>query len=212
MKSAFRAAATLALCVLCLPFIAAQESQNDAEAVPNDGSPILQSGSNESAFKAGEGMFAIQLGTTIPLFFNNPATGSVRPATNLYLGGNLSLRYMGFATSDIALGGEIGGSFASTVAGRTLFTVPLTFEAMWLPTRMPFEFPVGIGLGAAIVKLDEYTHIDPVVRPQVGVLYRSSPAWSFGLLLSYLWIPEFYTSSDYYGNFLTLNLSVFNHL
>ncbi len=213
MNTPFRSILFLCLSLLILPCAIAQEGQGSDDSLSEEPTTILETGSNENSFKRGDNLFSIQLGAFVPLFFNNLSTGAIEK-TNLYVGGILSLRYMGFVSTGFALGGELGASFTGTIAGRTLYTVPFSFEATWLPTRMPFEFPIGIGIGGAIFKLGDAIHVDPVLKPQLGIFYRASPSWSFGGMLSYLWVPQFYAdpSQNYFGNFLTVNLSVINHL
>jgi hypothetical protein len=212
MKSVLRRALPIAFIALLLPALSAQENKDQAPAAQP---PSLDTGTNDSPFKAGEGIFSLQLGTSLPLFFWNPQSSKAE-ATNLWPGGYLSLRYMGFVATGIALGGEIGASYSISIAKRNFFQVPLSFEAFWIGTRMPFEFPVGLGAGVAINKLGDYLHFDPFLKPQAGVYYRATPAWSFGLMASYLWMPQLYSSAhadqNRIGNFLTVGLSVFNHI
>jgi hypothetical protein len=215
MKSVSRWALPFALIALLLPGLSAQDKKAGQDQAPDSENPVLETGTNESPFKRGEGLFALQLGTSLPLFFWNPTT-TLPEKTNLYPGGYLSLRYMGFVATGIALGGEIGAAYDISIARRNFFQVPISFEAAWIGAKIPFEFPVGLGLGIAVNKLGDYLHIDPFLKPQAGVFYRATPAWSFGLMASYYWMPQLHTSAHAdqtrFGNFLSVNLSVFNHI
>jgi hypothetical protein len=224
MNFVFRRALPFALIVFLLPGLFAQDAKTDQgkadqgqsaqAAAPDSDTSLLDTDANDSPFKRGEGLFSVQLGTDIPLFYWNPNTSKAE-ATNLYPGGMVSLRYMNFVATSFALGGEVGAAYnISTQVKRNYYQVPFSFEAMWMGAKMPFEFPVGMGVGVAINKLGDYLHFDPFVRLEGGVYYRATPAWSFGLMAAYVWMPEFYSSAanDRFGNFMTVSLSVFNHI
>lgn len=223
MKFLFRRALPFALIAILLPGLSAQDAKagqgkadqgQSAQAdSPDSDEPLLNTDSNDSPFKRGEGIFSVQLGTDIPLFFWNPNTSQAE-GTNLYPGGMISLKYMNFVATSFALGGEVGAAYNISVVRRNYYQVPFSFEAMWFGAKMPFEFPVGVGVGVAINRLGDYLHFDPFVKIEGGAYYRATPAWSFGLMAAYVWMPEFYSSAvnDRFGNFVTVSLSVFNHL
>lgn len=213
MISLLRRVLPAILALLILPSLFAEDGAIGGDEAPDTENPILGSATNESAYKRGDGLFSLQLGTSLPLFIWNPNTNQAENP-HLYPGGLLSIRYMGFVAPDFAIGGEIGASYSISVANRNFFMVPISFEAMWIGSKMPFEFPISLGLGLSIDKLSDYIHLDPFLKPQVGAFYRASPAWSFGILASYLWVPQFYedASNTRFGNFMTVGLSVFNHL
>ncbi len=211
----------LALFALCASAILAAQADNPVTEKPVTEEPATDKPEAEkpaatNPYRPGDGLFSIQLGTNAPLFMQSMADGSVGP-TNLYWGGSLSLRYMTFLTKGFALGGEGGASFnVDHTERRTLYAVPVTFEALWYPVRMPFEFPMGIGAGMALLNLGDYYRFDPIIKPEIGAYYRASPSWSFGLTLSYNWIIDIYdfqgTENNQFGNFLDIRLSALYRL
>jgi hypothetical protein len=195
-------------------------AQADAQpAVPADTAPegksLPANAMERNPYRVGDGLFSIQLGADWPLFMMSMADGSIGP-TNLFWGGALSLRYMTFVQKGFALGGEAGAAFnMDYTKRRTLYTVPFTFEALWYLVRMPFEFPVGMGVGVALLNLGNYYRGDLILKPEAGAYYRVNPSWSFGVTVSYNLIFDFFTADfaqSQYGNFLDLKLSALYRL
>ena len=93
MKFVFRRALPFALIVFLLPGLFAQDAKadqgkadqgqaNQAQASDSDTS-LLSPDTNDSPFKRGEGIFSVQLGTDIPLFYWNPNTSRVSMSSTL---------------------------------------------------------------------------------------------------------------------------------
>jgi hypothetical protein len=207
----------LAFIVPALALSASLAAQDGAQEpglseAPDEG--LATSVSEMNPYRPGDAIFSIQAGANLPLFFQSMSSGKILP-TQLFPGGSISLRYMGFVAKGLALGGELGASFNVHLnKTRTLYMVPFTFQLSWIPMRMPFEFPIGVGLGGVLLNLAGSYKFDPILRPEAGIFYRSDPTWSFGLLLSYDWSPQFYTDPtfDMFGNVLTLKLSALYRL
>lgn len=193
------------------------EEAPEGEAVEAPPAAVLPESVDERDFYAngpGDSIFSIQLGANLPLFFQKVSDGSA-DKTNLSAGPLLSLRYMGFVAKDFAIGGELGAGFNISLRKRVLFSVPMSFELMWMPTKMPFELPLGLGLGGILYRMDDYTSFCPIIRPMAGLSWRADSSWSFGGSLSYDWVPmitSWNPDISYYGNFLTLKLSAHYHL
>jgi hypothetical protein len=182
-------------------------------AGPSDGGTLPAEEAGGNPYRKGDSTFSIQLGSGLPLFFLNPSTGTAAP-TNLYPGGYLSLRYMAFVSPGFALGGEAGAAFNASQAGRVLYSIPLSFEMLWYPVKMPFEFPMGVGIGGAIENLGDFYHFDPFIKPEIGAYYRVNPSWSLGGTVSYTFMPQLYAAAanDRIGNFLNIKLSAMYRL
>lgn len=140
----------------------------------------------------GDKIFSISLGADYPAFNLVPSTGAtLKP--NMYVGGVFSLEWSFFVAQRLALGGEVSGAFNSTPAERTLFIVPLTFKTSYFFGKLPWEFPVSLGVGGCFDTVSDLTHIDMFFKPEAGVFYRATPDWSFGASLSWWIIPQIYS-------------------
>jgi hypothetical protein len=165
-------------------------------------------------FNPGDQSISLSLGGDLPLFFQIISTGEIK-GTNLSFGGIFTFSYAYYFLKGFAVGGEVDGTFLFSVSGtRTLFMAPLTAELTYTPVAMPFEFPISLGLGGVFVKLGDYFRMDPILKPSVGVSYRTDQAWSFGTRLSYWWIPQIMSTAtnSVYGNFLQISLTACYHL
>ncbi|MFP4510644.1 MAG: TP0733 family outer membrane beta-barrel protein [Spirochaetaceae bacterium] len=169
-------------------------------------------------YDLGDQFFTISLGPLFPLFFQNPNEGffNANPDMNLnFAGGTGSLAWHGFLNNEWSIGGRLTGSFTNSVNGRTLYIVPITFEANYLISAFPFEFPLSVGTGMSFTGLSGDTYVGPVVSFGGGAHWRFTEDWAFGLNTNWFWVPQFYTNSERtpppsdsrFGNFLELGLS-----
>lgn len=138
----------------------------------------------------------------------------------LYRDGQLStggagvLGYHRFLTSTFALGMDVSFGYNPTI-GENMFTyVPFTFFFTYQPTYGHWEFPVSMGVGAAVeTYLNRKYFPGLVLKPQAGVFYRATPSWSFGIKGDYMYMPQWYDDSKYndYGIFTSVVLSARYH-
>lgn len=164
-------------------------------------------------YEKGDGIFAITLGTSIPMTFYDPTKpGFTWP--NAYPGFAFGLSYMGFLNERWAIGGDIGGSFINTLADRRLFIAPFSFRAAYLFNLSPFAILPSAGVGMAISSLGDYRHIDPLVKLGSSFFYRINDDMSYGLNLFTNIIPQFYkdSSQNRVGFFQEVTLSLAYHL
>ena len=116
--------------------------------------------------------------------------------SQLHVGGAGSLGYMRFINSNIALGGDVSFSYATTV-GNNIFTfVPIIFKAMYQFTLQKFEFPILLGIGGSFENYNDFTYFGLIIKPEVGVYYRYSPAWSFGATTGLNIMPQWSQQSE----------------
>ncbi len=164
-------------------------------------------------YEKGDGIFAITLGTSIPMTFYDPTKpGFTWPMS--YPGFAFSLSYMGFLDEHWAIGGDLAGSFINTVAERRLFIAPLSFRAAYMINLSPFAIFPSAGVGIAISSLGDYRHIDPLVKLGSSFYYRVNDDMSYGLNLFTNIIPQFYkdSSQNRVGFFQEVTLSLAYHL
>lgn len=161
----------------------------------------------------GDQMFVINAGLFVPLFFQTEQ-GTVS-TTNLTLGGTGSLEFDVFLNNNLATGVNLGGSFAFSPNGSTLFLVPVTAKISWIFHYYPFDFPVFFGAGVNFMELDNTLYVGPIAKPGVAGYWNFNSKWSFGLRAVYWWVPEIYfgtyASQSRFGNFLELSLSALYH-
>jgi hypothetical protein len=200
----------LILAALAASAIAAQET-TDKPTAPLPTEEVQQQ--KTKLFNPGDKLFSISLGPQYPLF-NYDTTEKKNVSPNLSLGGAASLEWSFFVLPNFALGGELGASFNFSKTGRALFIAPLTFKASYFFSSLPWEFPVSLGVGASIMTLSDLRHIDPFIKPEAGVYYRTSPDWSFGGTLSWWIIPQTYKDhpdQSRIANILDLSLKAIYH-
>jgi hypothetical protein len=195
--------AFLALACLVAPF--AQE-----EAEENEGGLSFI---EFKEFEKGDGIFAITLGTSIPLTFYDPTEPGFT-APNANMGFAFSLSYLGMLDEHWAIGGDLGGSFIGTLAERRLFLAPLGFRAAYIFNLSPFAIAPSAGIGMAISSLGDYKHVDPFLKLGSSFYWRVSGDMSYGLNLFTNIIPQFYadSSQNRVGFFLEATLSIAYHL
>jgi hypothetical protein len=202
---------------------APSEAQNGADAdnpsqAPDDDFPFVEMEARTGDyFQKGDGLFNLRLGGNGAIATINPNDGTVNyfSDTNIKYGLGLTVSYLTFVTNKLALGGEVSPFFNSTLTGRMLYTVPLTFECVYMLGKAPYYFPVGIGAGVALSDINEYFHVDPIIKPRVGFYYQFTTALLLGIEAQYQFIPQiYYENSDYnrIGNFLTIQISAVYHM
>ncbi len=153
----------------------------------------------------GDQVLQIGIGPFIPLFFQS-LTGV--HATGLTIGGTGALQWNAYLNATMRVGIEIGGMFAFSRRGDMLIMVPIVAKYAYVFSAYPFEFPLSMAVGMAIVKYQTDTYVDPILKPGFGAYWQYDVTWSFGLNLSYWWVPHISTQTDTrFGNFLDISLS-----
>lgn len=160
----------------------------------------------------GDQYIKIALMVTCPLNF-----GGKFP---LYRNGKLStggagmLGYHRFITSWWAMGVNVFFGYHPTI-GENIFTyIPLVIDTTFQPTFRRFEFPLTVGIGAAMENYLSRTYFPGLIlRGSAGVFFRATPSWSFGVEGDYMYMPQWYddSSKNDYGLFGSLILSARYH-
>ena len=202
-------ATTIVLTFLSVSLLWAQQNDEDDRPIPPATPEVFPE------YGLGDQMLAINLGIMAPLFFAGGPDGIQN--TNLSLGGLGSLEWASYLNNNVALGMELGGAFAFTPNGRALFMVPITAKISYVFRSYPFSFPVFLGAGLNISRLEDQTKFDPILKPGASFYWTYNPEWSFGLNTTYWWVPQFYRGPEppsgdtRYGNFLEISLSALYH-
>jgi hypothetical protein len=166
-----------------------------------------------SLYSKGDQTFTISLGTIFPTFFTD-AHGLIPDRCKLNpVGGTGFLTYSIFLNSHVFLGGELGGMFNATLAGNTMFIIPIGFKAGYQFIVKRFEFPLGLTVGFAPQRYLEKGYFGFFLKPIAGGFFRFNPDWSFGINTSWWWVPQWPKDSDKQinGNFIDINLSARYH-
>lgn len=126
-----------------------------------------------------------------------------------------SLGYYRFLTKQIAVGGDVIVGYNVTVGKKALFTAPITFGVMYQPYIGKFEFPIFANIGIANSSCQGMTNFPSFsAKLTAGAYYRMFESWSFGLVSSLYWIPQFVkedTSKNDNGIFVTAGITARYH-
>jgi hypothetical protein len=151
---------------------------------------------------------------TIPTIFTSDSGDNLFSGVGrLNVGGTGALTYHYFLGSNIFVGGEIQGMFASTLGNHMLFIIPITARVGYQFLLGRFEFPVALGLGIAPQRLLNYGYIGFFAKPTASIFFRFNPDWSFGINTAWWWIPQITpdSSKSAYGNFFEATIAARYH-
>ncbi|MBQ0052663.1 MAG: hypothetical protein KBT11_11475 [Treponema sp.] len=133
---------------------------------------------------------------------------------NLSTGGAGTLGYHRFVSNWVSWGFDVHFGYHPTI-GENIFTyIPLVLTATVQPTYNRFEFPITLGVGAAMENYLNRTYFPGlIIKPQAGVFFRATPSWSFGLEGDFTYMPQWYSDSEKndYGLFGSFVLSARYH-
>ncbi len=187
-------------------------------------SPIFAQESNEDKpetqkieyYTLGDKCFSINLGLFIPLFFFDPTPGDSNAfsETNLNLGGKGSLAFDVYLNNNVKVGLEAGGMFATSPNDNYMFMIPITARIGYEFHFGPFSLPVYLGSGINIIKYNDDTTVQFLLKPGVSFYWNYNSDWAFGANLVYWWAPEINSdnhSQDRIGNFLDFTISAEYH-
>ncbi len=177
-------------------------------------------------YELGSQTFSFKAGPTLPLFFYYPnrtsdqlVSGIGSQGTHLNVGGYGSISYQAFVNPYVALGGEIGYSFAYSLSKSLYTMVPIQAKATFYPVQGTFEIPISLGFGGAY---NRYTDVSQgydgsiftmFASVEVGLSFFFNDNWGMGVNCGYWLIPELYSTQAMkdqtaLGNFLPITLSV----
>jgi hypothetical protein len=163
-------------------------------------------------YSQGDQVLMISVGVIFPtLFINNGnlINHKIEPP----VGGVGSLAFHYFLRSRLFIGGEVGGFFCSTLAGNTLYIIPLGFRVGTLFLAGRFEFPLIGTIGVSWHNYLDFGYFGLYFKAGGSVFFRATNHWAFGLTSSWYLFPEWTDNAkfDVYGNFLDLTLSARYH-
>ncbi|WP_296021620.1 MULTISPECIES: TP0733 family outer membrane beta-barrel protein [unclassified Treponema] len=132
----------------------------------------------------------------------------------LSTGGAGTIGYHRFLTSWFAVGLDVSFGYNPTI-GENMFTyVPFVFCFTVQPTIKKFEFPITMGIGAAVESYLNNTYFPGLtLKPEAGIFYRVTPSWSFGIKGNFMYLPQWYEDSENndHGNFSSVVIAARYH-
>ena len=132
----------------------------------------------------------------------------------LSTGGAGTIGYHRFLTSWFAVGLDVSFGYNPTI-GENMFTyVPFVFCFTVQPTIEKFEFPITMGIGAAVESYLNRTYFPGLtLKPEAGIFYRVTPSWSFGIKGNFMYLPQWYEDSENndHGNFSSVVIAARYH-
>jgi len=145
-------------------------------------------------YDTGSQIFTFRAGPVIPSFIYFPYDTSSTLSfgdTRLKTGGYGAIRYQGFLSPYLALGGELGYLF--NYSRSDLFTsVPFLAKLTYIPVQGTFEIPLSLGLGFAYNSYRESSYLSLLAEAEVGVSYYFTESWGINLSSGLTLIPEIY--------------------
>ena len=132
----------------------------------------------------------------------------------LSTGGAGTIGYHRFLTSWFAVGLDVSFGYNPTI-GENMFTyVPFVFCFTVQPTIKKFEFPITMGIGAAVESYLNRTYFPGLtLKQEAGIFYRVTPSWSFGIKGNFMYLPQSHEDSENndHGNFSSVVIAAIYH-
>ena len=195
----------IAICCTVFLFSTAVFSQEQDE---NDDRFAVEYRMNEP----GDQFINIGLMVTFPLNFGGDFP--LYREGQLSTGGAGTIGYHRFLTSWFAVGLDVSFGYNPTI-GENMFTyVPFVFCFTVQPTIKKFEFPITMGIGAAVESYLNRTYFPGLtLKPEAGIFYRVTPSWSFGIKGNFMYLPQWYEDSENndHGNFSSVVIAARYH-
>lgn len=185
----------VSLLILNFGFLGAQEE-------PPEGDPFTpQSRTNQRSL--GDQSFSISAGTIIPLFTvllnDYPDAGFSAGVydTQLTVGGMGQLAYSFYLSPNVKVGLQLAGTFQWDINRNLLYMIPIS-------VRGTYEFhpldrltiPIHLALGINMTSWNDFFQVDFLVRPGIGVYFDWNVEWSFGLDVTYWFVPQLSVPTD----------------
>lgn len=128
--------------------------------------------------------------------------------TQLNYGGSGTLGYHYFITDNMNIGGDVGFNYLTTVGDNVYYFIPLLFKFGYQFNTAKFEIPLYLGIGAAIQNYIDRNYFGLAIKPEVGLFYRTSSDFSFGVMAGVYVMPQWYENSKYNYTGVITDISV----
>jgi hypothetical protein len=159
-------------------------------------------------YSLGQQTLSISAGLFVPLFLQSFDWEYAK--TNLKLGAAGSLQWGIHLSNNWMTGLEVGGVLSKDINDASFFMLPITAKVGYIIHFFPFEFPIFVGTGLNIVKLEDVLNLTWIIKPGFSSIWKYNINWGFGLNAVYWWVPQFWSDDrdkGRMGNFLELTLT-----
>jgi hypothetical protein len=192
------------------------DNEGDGDEIPVEPDWVL---APQSLYALGDKTFVISLGALFPVLFLNEqfqAYETGYPVGNVNIGATGSLGFNYFLSSNIFVGAELQGMFASTLAQNMYYLVPIGLRGGYQFILSRFEFPVSLFVGMILHSYNNSVgYLGLILKPEASAYWRFNSEWSFGVNTAWWWVPQWPAvggaSHTRYGNFLEVSLSARYH-
>jgi len=201
-----KAVTFLLLVMLGLYPLFAQERDDDP-AVEPDWSDYVS-----DLYAPGDQTITISLGTVFPVVYLNNGNIIDHQITPP-VGGIGALSYNYYITANFFVGAELSGLFLFTLAGNAFFSPQIGIRAGYQFNIWKLEFPLAVGLGMAWHNYLSMAYYGLYLKGSVGAYFRATTNWSFGLITTWQWLPEWTSdpAKNVDGNNMDIMLSALYH-
>lgn len=150
-------------------------------------------------YDTGNQVFSFRAGLSIPdfIWFPNSSSDNFRAFSDMHLklGGLGALNYRYFITPYIAIGGELGYVFNSSLAGKLLTEVPISAEvSLYAVQSKRFDLIGSAGLGIAFTRYNSGFYMTPQAYLSIEPVFYFNSNWGIGLCGGLNAFAEIYTS------------------
>ena len=180
---------SFSLILLNIGFLGAQED------TPEPGPLTAKTRVNQRSL--GDQAFSISAGVILPLFtvllhdYEAAGFSAGITDTRLSVGGQGSLAYSFYLSSNIKLSIQLGGTFQWDINRNLIYMIPITVKGSY--EFHPFSrmtIPVHLALGVNMTSWNDFFIANFIVKPGFGVYFDWNTEWSFGVDFTYWFIPQ----------------------
>lgn len=180
-----RKAGAFLLIFLGFTLLYAQESDTPSEG-EGDGNWDIY---NQDSYSIGDQTFVISIGAVFPTVFINEGK-VINSNFSPPVGGAGNLAYNFYFTSNIFLGGEIGGTFIQTLGYNMYYSVLLGARTGYQFYFWKLEFPLNITVGMVWHQYLNNRNYGLFLKGGGAAYYKFNSDWSFGLGTNWYWLPQ----------------------
>lgn len=142
----------------------------------------------------GSQLLELDLGVGLPLWSGPDETGAMTPGANLSLGATGSFKWSSFLDPSFALGLDISGFLSTGPNGNSFYDIPIGLRTSYfMRLSENFQMPVHLTTALNIMAYRDLTYVGLALKPGFSIIWDATKDWSFGLNVTWWWLPEWYT-------------------
>jgi len=166
----------------------------------------------QDSYTRGDQTFNVSLGTISPTIFLNNGK-KINSNFDPPVGGAGNLSYNYFFNSHIYVGGEVGGSFNSTLGNNMYYSILLGAKTGYQFYYWRLEFPVNLSVGMIWHRYLNFKYYGLYMKFGGSAYFRFNSDWSFGLSSNWYWLPQWTDdhSKNVDGNMIDIQLTARYH-